>query len=384
MVKRTKKDVRRFGERGSFVDDESMYGSVEFDNISESRLERLQEHEWIDEFNQLKEDGKAILLRWNQDPVAEKSLNNIGAPKWISEARSDYDLYADEVGERSFYGLPVLNHSDSVPDAIDYMETECRDGKSYIEIMCHMMGRGHHLMLKGHAGTGKSGAAKYIASQTKRNVSQVNFSEEVRMQHLFGHFEVHSDGEGNIEQEWVDGVLTERAKDGGIFIADEANMMPGDTSSALHSALEHSEDGTATLTIPSKGETINVHPEFRVVATINPRYSGTNKVNMAFGDRFHHMEFEYLPQEEEVDIVTGTVDIDERTARNLVKVGRELRDDFREGTISKTITPRSMIRAADLAADGFMSPEAAAKSAYMDRFDSEDKSPVEKKIETTI
>lgn len=384
MARRTKKDVRVMGGETEYVDDSSLYGRLDVSEIPESRVEKWVEHEWIVSVGspELLESGKAIMMRWNLDARPDRALKQEGVPGFIRNAKNKYDLYQGEIGDRSYRGLRVMSHSRHVPEGYDdYIEREIRGGKTELEIMGHMMSRGHHVMLKGHAGTGKSGAVKHLAEMTQRNCSQVNFSEEVRISHLFGHYEVHSDGQGGTEQEWIDGVLTERARDGGLFIADEANMMTGDTSSILHSAMERGAN--SQMTIPQKGETIDVHPDFRIVATINPRYAGTNQVNKAFGDRFFELELDYLDSPSETDVVHSRVEGIERSdVESLVDLGRDLREDFLQGEVSEIVTPRSMIRAADLAGDGFLSLEEAAKIAYLEEFPPEEKTPVEKTIET--
>jgi len=377
------------GKHGSFVDDGSMFGRVEFPgDFSDSRRDRFVDHGWMEDDGSLNEDGKAILKRWNEDPDPQKSLTSTSAPSWVGEGRRDWGDLTGDIGSREYKGLPVRSEGgDDVPSGYrHYIEREVADGQSDLELMAHMLSRGNHLLLKGHAGTGKTGAAQHLAQRTNTETSQVNFSEEVRMQHLFGHYEVR-EVNGGTEMEWVNGVLLDRIENGGWFVADEANMADGAITSILHSLLEkQSGDGTARMTVPEKGESVEVSDDFRLIATENPRYEGTKQKNKAFADRLFEIPFGYLSEDDDIEIVEEAIDdaVPRDQIERVVSVGRQLRRDFLNGELSIPITPRAMIRAGELLEGGFMSPEAAAKQAYMNNFEKDERTPVEKTIETCI
>ena len=382
---RTKKDVRRFASNTEFIANNSAkFGCVNVSDLDNDRVERALEHDWIDSDLNLTRDGKAIIMNWQDSSRPRQKLERLGAPNFIQDGY-DLPLEKDDLGERDYHQVSVkVDPAETCPTGHeDYIERDIRAGKTDLDIMGHALARGNHVHLKGHTGTGKTMAAKHFAQQTGHGVRQVNFSEEVRMSYLFGHYEVYEEN-GATEMRWVDGELTKAVRNGEWFIADEGNMMSGDVSSALHSAIEK---GDAKFTIPEKGEVIDVHDDFRLIMTSNPRYAGTKPLNKAFANRFVTIEFEYLSQSDEVDVVMANTQL-EQNRRNdvesLVSLGSELRDDFERGEIPQPVTPRTLIRAAEFLEDGFMDLEDAAKTAIVDAYPEEFRNPVETVIENCI
>lgn len=386
FTRRTKRDVKRLAQNTEFIGDQTTeYGCVDMSEMEGERRDRVIDHEWVTPNGELLKDGKAVLTEWNSHAQPMEVLMDIGTSDFIEQGR-ERDLSVMEFEERTYKNIPV---KPEVPETCptgheDYKEREIRAGKTELDVMGFALSKGNHVHLKGETGTGKTMAAKHLAQQTNHGVRQVNFSEEVRMSYLFGHYEVHEGNKGGTEMQWKDGELTKAVRNGEWFIADEGNMMSGDVSSALHSA---TEKGNAKLTIPEKGEVIDVHDDFRLIMTSNPRYAGTKQVQRAFGNRFHTIKFDYLDENSEVDIVMNNTELDisrRDEVMKIVKTGRELREDYLKGEISQPITPRTMIRAAEFLEGGFMDAEDATKTAMIDTFPEEDRSPVEKTIEMTI
>lgn len=364
------------------------------------QYERWVARDWIQDDGALLEDGVAILTMWQRSDAPAAKLEEHGPTQFLEWARGNGALSGvrESVGDRdstastatgagTYKGLEVRS---SVPEALSvptghetYYERPMRGGKTDLEVMAHALKHGNHLDLKGETGTGKSEAILHLAQQTQVGVEQVNFSEEVRMSYLLGHYEVYSH-DGATEMQWVDGVLTKCMRHGGWFVADEHDMISGDVSSLLHSA---TEKGTAVVTIPEKGETIEVHDDFRFIGTRNMNYAGANQLNKAYESRLQSLRFEYLEEHQEVEIVLDAVDLSTTKrvdVRQVVQIGRELREAYLDGALPKPITLRSMLRAAEFLEDGFMGPKEAAKTAYVDRFPEQSghRSSVEKKIET--
>lgn len=379
---RTQKDVETFCESATFVSDgQTDYGSVEIDTTgTEDRRDRWVEHGWmspIDKFGsnryELGAEGKKILARWEQADNPHDELDEETSPQFWENNFSDAWVKATSLKERTYKGIKIKDPND-IPDDVDipsghdtYYERDYINNFSYLDVIGSTLSNGNHVEFRGEAGTGKSVAALHLAQFTNTFVERVNFSEEVRMSHLFGHYEVYEGNNGGTEMQWVDGVFTKTARHGGWFIADEIGMASGDVTSILHSALEK---GDATLTIPEKGETIDVHDDFRLIGTNNPNYAGTKSRNIAFEDRVEIFKFDYFDLDTEVNIVMNEVDdVEKSDVTPIVEVGRELREKYNEGTLNKTITPRSMIRAAEYLDK--MDPETACLATYPDRYPEE-------------
>lgn len=379
MKRRTSKDVRKFGNHMEFIEDSTSatneYGMAEFSHdLSTGRVERFDDHDWISSYDWplqeaiLTAEGKGILMKWKKEVRPEKTLEDVGAYQFIDEGENENDLSVDEIGENEFRGIELSPRGDQedVPRDYDYYEEqENRAGMTCLDVMTTCFKTDTHMELVGHMGTGKTSAARFLAQKTKTAAYTVNFSEEVRMSHLFGHFEVESGDEGGTDMDWVDGSFTQAARDGGMFIAEEHDMASGDVTSIFHNALE------GEFRIPETGEKIDVHDDFLFVAIRNPDYAGSTRNNIAYEDRLQRINFGYHDEETEIDIVIESSEAsiaDRPEIRSIVKIGREIRDNALENdAIRKPISPRSMIRAADFIAND-IDPNTACKLAYADRY----------------
>ena len=87
--------------------------------------------------------------------------------------------------------------------------------------------------------------------------------------------------------EWVDGPLVLAMKEGDIILIDELNLAEDAVLERLNSALESSR----TLTLAEKGgktaEVVVAHPDFRIIATMNPGGDyGKKELSPALSNRF--------------------------------------------------------------------------------------------------
>ncbi len=389
-----------YAKQATYRPEEGPNGSLEAATSRPAAFSRWVSRGWITDAGVLEQQGVSLLTTWQRSESAAQKLDDLGAAQFMQWVQGDDSVSSmgDSAAEQTastatdtdagtYKGLEVRT---DVPDALTvptghetYYERPIRASKTELDVMAHALKHGNHLDLKGETGTGKSEAILHLAQQVNVGVEQVNFSEEVRMSYLLGHYEVYSH-DGATEMQWVDGVLTKCMRYGGWFVADEHDMISGDVSSLLHSA---TEKGEAVVTIPEKGETITVHEDFRFIGTRNVNYAGSKQLNKAYESRLHSLRFEYLDQHQEVEIVLEEVDLSSTRrvdVRQVVEIGRELREAYLDGALPKPITLRSMIRAAEFLEDGFMRPKEAAKTAYVDRFPEQSghRSSVEKTIET--
>lgn len=388
-----------YARQSTYDRDAGPHGRLDASGSRPDAFERWVSRGWIRDDGVLERTGVSLLTTWQRTDAPAERLDDLGPSgflDWVDgsgagpsmqTATADGHTTPPPSATGTYKGLAIR---DQVPDELTvpsghgtYYERPIHDGKTELDVMAHALKHGNHLDLKGETGTGKSEAILHLAEQVNAGVEQVNFSEEVRMSYLLGHYEVYS-RDGATEMQWVDGVLTKCMRHGGWFVADEHDMISGDVSSLLHSA---TEKGDAVVTIPEKGETIHVHDDFRFIGTRNVNYAGSNQLNKAYESRLHSIRFEYLAQHQEVEIVLQEVDLSSTRrvdVRQVVEIGRELRGAYLDGALPKPITLRSMIRAAEFVEDGFMRPKAAAKTAYVDRFPEQSghRSSVEKMIDT--
>jgi cobaltochelatase CobS len=151
------------------------------------------------------------------------------------------------------------------------------------------------------------------------------------------------------------GPLTLAYKHGGIFLLDEIDGLNPALALGLNTVL----DGRP-LILPESGEIIHRHPRFRFVATANTNggsdetgvYQGTNRLNLAFMDRFLKMEAKYPSKEvEKVLLMQFAPDIP-LFHEKMIKFANLVRDGFLNpdaGTqLDVTVSSRTLLRWAEL------------------------------------
>lgn len=103
---------------------------------------------------------------------------------------------------------------------------------------------------------------------------------------------------------WEDGILTKMVRYGGTFFADEINLTAPDVLAAMNSLLDASH---SLLLAGNGGRLIYAHPNFRLVAAMNPTgfgYIGTKQMNAALKSRFkYHMWYSWAPDVEKERVV---------------------------------------------------------------------------------
>lgn len=253
--------------------------------------------------------------------------------------------------------------------------------KTDIQVMTRAFKQGHNLLLKGHAGTGKTGAAKHIAANINQPLYQVNFGRDVRYEDLVGHYV--PDGDGDFK--WQDGILTAAVRNGGMFLADEINAADGSVTMPLHEVTQ--KKGDRSLTIRQTGEVIEPHPEFRVVGTLNPNYAGTNHMNRAFQDRFVTLEFDYLSEGSEKGVVMNETNLSEEReddVERLVDMANDLRESLKNGDIETVVTPRTLIQIASYMEDDFMDIKEATRMVIGGKAGEYDKDAIDKTLDLSL
>lgn len=295
-------------------------------------------------------------------PILEDP-NDFNGPHPLTP-RLDHSYFASQLqGRQTTSGISTFTSDRTIP-----------------EVACKILADNSFcLCLRGETGVGKNVLIKHIASTTNRPVVRVNFGEGMTYEDLIGMHDIDVDDNGNQQIVWVDGLLTLAVRHGWIFVADEMNAAPPECTMPLHAVTE--ED--PVLVLRKQGEVIKPHPSFRFVATINPpkpgRYGGVSRLNEAFKTRFYTLDIDYLPSDEEVELVNEKVNIDrariERsTIQDFVAVANRLRDRARDGENLPAASTRELIKAGKLSEimeprealltviEGMMEPEQDAEA----------------------
>ena len=135
----------------------------------------------------------------------------------------------------------------------------------------------------GESGTGKSTAARVIPARCGIPYVSINFSVNIEEADLFGAMtpNPHKSSAEDPEFIWADGIITKAVRNGYCVILEELNFARPGVLGKLNSLLD--ENRQIDL---STGEIVQAHPNFRIIATCNIAYEGTNRFNKALINRF--------------------------------------------------------------------------------------------------
>lgn len=188
-----------------------------------------------------------------------------------------------------------------------------------------------HLLLEGPPGTGKSTLLRAVAAASDRPFEFIEGNADLTPARLVGHFDPAQVLEAGYSPDvWVDGPALRAMRDGGLLYLEEINRIPEETLNLLVTVMSEGE-----LTVPRLGR-IDAHPEFRLVAAMNPFDSvGTARISGAIYDRMSRvlMGYQSAADEERIlasaagdgDAALATSTFGERTVE-LVRATREHRE----------------------------------------------------------
>jgi MoxR-like ATPase len=171
------------------------------------------------------------------------------------------------------------------------------------QMIVGLMARGHAL-LTGVPGLGKTLLVKSIAQTFSLSFKRIQFTPDLMPADILG-TEV-------VEEDKTTGKRHFRFVQGPIFanmvLADEINRTPPKTQAALLEAMEERQ-------VTAAGQTFQLEPPFFVLATQNPiELEGTYPLPEAQLDRFLlNVVMDYLPQADEIRMVTETTAIQKET-----------------------------------------------------------------------
>jgi len=237
-------------------------------------------------------------------------------------------------------------------------------GHNYVERIVRALYYFKQCALIGPSGTGKTHVVYTVAEICGLPIWEVNCGLQTSSYDLFGRYI------GLGKENWIDGQIVTWCKIGGILYLDEANMMKQDIASRLNPILD--TRGHIVLT-EKDNEIVNRHPAGYLIISMNPfsaEFVGTKPLNAALRRRMSvWINFDYLSvgdtiSPDEIQLVMKRSGVDEETAKKIVKVGAELRRQYKNGDLPYGPSPGDLINWAVLVADG-MSPLDAANETIV-------------------
>ena len=150
----------------------------------------------------------------------------------------------------------------------------------------------------------------------------------------------------------------------GIIVLDELSRATPQVNNILLPLLDNRRMLKVEMAGESQARDIPVHPKCRFVATANigAEYTGTFKMDLAVDDRFHRIETDYLPADDEVKLLVKRTRIGQNDALNIIKVVRKVREIAARDELERSLTTRDALRAAEKVKVGFTAKEAMENS----------------------
>jgi nitric oxide reductase NorQ protein len=252
-----------------------------------------------------------------------------------------YDLKGSYIFPEAVQSLIPVN----TPEYVDR-------GEKYIERITRALYYFKQCSLIGPSGTGKTHVVYIVAEITGLPIWEINCGLQTSSYDMFGRYI------GLGKENWIDGQIIAWCRMGGLLYLDEANMMKQDIATRLNPLLD--TRGHIVLT-EKDNEIVSRHPYGYVIIAMNPfssEFAGTKPLNAAFRRRMSvWIDFDYLSVGEkicpdEVKLIQKRSGLDEDVASKIVRVGAELRRQYKNGDLPYGPSPGDLMNWATLIADG--------------------------------
>lgn len=140
-----------------------------------------------------------------------------------------------------------------------------------------------------------------------------------------------------------------------VILLDELSRAPVTTNNILFPCLDSRRMLPVEIAGGDDMRSIAIHPECTFIATANigAEYTGTMSMDRALVNRFFPMELDYMPKNNEVNVLVERTDVDLDSARKIVDVADAVRSLYRKQEISVSLSTRETLLASNLVADGW-------------------------------
>jgi nitric oxide reductase NorQ protein len=226
------------------------------------------------------------------------------------------------------------------------------NGEHYVERIGRALAFFRQCALVGPSGTGKTHIVYLVAELAGLPMWEINCGLQTSVFDLFGRYV------GLGKENWIDGLITSWCRYGGILYLDEANMMKQDIATRLNPILD--QRGHMVLT-EKDNEIIQRHPDAFLIISMNPvssEFAGTKPINAAMRRRMSvWLNFDYMSvgnkiDEKEIDLVVKKTGVDRKDAERIIRVGAELRKQYKSGELPYGPSIGDLINWAKIISDG--------------------------------
>lgn len=226
-------------------------------------------------------------------------------------------------------------------------ENYCFDKETTLSILAGFS-HNRRVLVQGYHGTGKSTHIEQVAAYLNWPCVRVNLDGNISRLDLIGKDAIVL-RDGKQVTEFKDGIIPWCLRRPVALVFDEYDSARPDVMFILQRLLETG----GKFTLLDTNEVITPHPSFRLFATSNTvglgdatgLYHGVQPINQGQMDRWNIVAtLNYLPQEDEVKIVTSQVgSLNKKLANQMISMANLTREGFKSGDISTVMSPRTVI-----------------------------------------
>ena len=211
------------------------------------------------------------------------------------------------------------------------------------------------VLIYGPTGSGKTSLVEYASAMVNRPYIRINGRGDMESGPIFGQPSVEIDEETKLNvYKWNDGIVTEGARGGAVLNFDEPFATPPEIQIGMNSLLE--DDGVLVLSDKAgqfRDKIVKPDARFRIVYSDNTgglgdqsgAFAGVHVQNTSTLDRFQTIIFlTYLDKKREcVMLKYRFPEMHATITRNMVSFANLVRENYINGDLSLTMSPRTLI-----------------------------------------
>jgi MoxR-like ATPase len=221
------------------------------------------------------------------------------------------------------------------------------------KLMIRNILRGENQLFMGPTGAGKTEIVKLLAEAMGKKLRVVDMGTVQDPQSaLLGVHRLNKEGYSVFEYAPFAQYIQEEDT---IILLDELSRAPLSANNLLFPCLDRRRYLPVDIAGDGEERHIPVHESVVFIATANlgAEYTGTHSIDRALLDRFFPVELAYPTETAEINVLANRTGIDKKSAKNIVKVAKNIRKQNEDQDLSSTVSVRHTLQVASLVVDGF-------------------------------